>query len=170
MAGILRNLLTILIALFQRQRCAVQSTVSAHFWVMPWDAGIKVLKSDKYLTLAEAAQLDFLIKTKLMGSLLVQRMAFINGAQMVRFVKSVGMFSRVEVKSRVMFADDKWAYFEHIFFVNDILHAQVWVKMKFKQGRITVNPVLLLGAFELDKPPFLQHWDDALATPKIERP
>ena len=89
---------------------------------------------------------------------------------MVRFVKSVGMFSRVEVKSRVMFADDKWAYFEHSFFVNDIPHAQVWVKMKFKQGRITVNPVLLLGAFEREKPPFLQRWDDALAIPMIERP
>ena len=58
MSGLWRNLLTLLIAVFKRDFAILQSGCSCIFWVTPFDVGIRTLKSDKYLQIAEAAQLD----------------------------------------------------------------------------------------------------------------
>lgn len=99
MAGLWRNLLTLLIALCRRGRMRTEDAVSARFWVTPFDAGLAVLKSDRYFQLAEAAQLDFLVRTGLLGTLLRRRCSFVNAAQMVRFARPVRVFSRVTVDS-----------------------------------------------------------------------
>jgi hypothetical protein len=40
--------------------------------------------------------------------------------------------------------------------------AQVWVKMKFKNGRVTVPPSKLFGAVTMTKPAYILAWDAAL--------
>jgi hypothetical protein len=47
--------------------------------------------------------------------------------------------------------------------VGTALHAEVFVKMKFKRGALTIVPAEMLGAFSDPKPVMLQRWDDALA-------
>lgn len=162
MAGLLRNLLTLLGALRQQRSVGPQSETRVRFFVTPWDTGLRTLKSDRYLQMAESAQLDYGIKTGLLRDMLGKRCSFVNASQLVRFVRPVRLFSRVAVASRVIFADAKCAYFQHVFSVKDSVHAEVFVKMKFKQGRLTVHPAELLGRFTGPKPDFLQHWDAAL--------
>ncbi|WP_298923077.1 thioesterase family protein [uncultured Ramlibacter sp.] len=162
MSGLLRNLLTLLTAWPRYGSCAPHATVASSYRVTPLDTGITTLKSDRYLQIAESAQVDFLLNTGLMGGLLKQRIQFVNLAQMVRFGKAVRLFDKLQVDTRVAFADGKCAYFSHSFSVGGEPRAQVLVKMKFKQGRITVPPQQVLGAFSGDKPAQLQHWDDSL--------
>ncbi|MDO8386214.1 MAG: hypothetical protein Q7T13_07395 [Polaromonas sp.] len=163
MSGLLRNLLTLMGALWQHRSAAAQSRTLVHFRVTPLDTGLANLKSDRYLQMAEAAQLDYGIKTGLLQDMLRRRCSFVNASQLVRFARPVRLFNRVRVASQVIYADATFAYFQHVFMVGALPHAEVWVKMKFKRGRLTIAPGELLGSFAGPKPARLQHWDDSLA-------
>jgi acyl-CoA thioesterase FadM len=162
MSGILKNLITILFALFDRKPYSLQSKTTAWYWVMPWDAGLRVLKSDKVLQFAESAQFDYLVKTKLFSGLLSKGISFVNAAQLIKFAKPISIFSKVQVNTQVIYLDTKFAYFEHILSTQNNPSATVLVKMKFKQGALTVNPAELLGVFVGEKPVHLQLWEDSL--------
>jgi hypothetical protein len=165
MAGLLRNIITLVLALLVRGRAQAGSAVSAHFRITPLDCGLRILKSDRYLQLAECAQLDFLVRTGLFGRLLREGISFVNLSQLVRFSKPVAMFQRVRVETTIACTDAKCAYFSHVFFVDGQQCAQVLVKMKFKRGSLTVPPFEVTGIAPADKPARLQAWDDALAGP-----
>ncbi|MBI2771086.1 MAG: thioesterase family protein [Burkholderiales bacterium] len=163
MSGLLRNLVTLVLALFQRGSVQPHGVATAWFRVTPLDTGLLTLKSDKYFQLAESAQVDFLIKAGLAGRMRAERCSFVNAAQMVRFARPVRLFSRVRVDTRVLYADGKCAWFSHAFSVAGVACAEVLVKMKFKRGRETVPPELVLGAFRGARPASVLHWDEALA-------
>jgi acyl-CoA thioesterase FadM len=162
MSGLLRNFLTLLRALFSAGTASTGTRVTSWFWVTPLDAGTRVLKSDRYLQFAEAAQLDYLIRTKLMGKLLRRRLSFVNASQLVKFTRPITMFKRVRVETAIIFADDKCAWFSHAMFIGAEQHAEVLVKMKFKKGSLTVRPVELIAQRFDAKPPQLEAWDRAL--------
>lgn len=161
-SGLLRNLLTRLQAFFALRVTDVRSPVIAHFWVSPLDSGISVLKSDKYLQFAEAAQLDYLVKMGLFNTLLRDGLRFVNAAQLVKFTRPIGMFKYVRVETSIVYADDKCAYFSHSMFLGNIQHGEVLVKMKFKKGSITVRPGDLIGHSFAAKPLHIETWDRAL--------
>ncbi|MDP1739820.1 thioesterase family protein [Polaromonas sp.] len=163
MSGLFRNFLTIVWALWRYNSVSPQSRTSAWFFVTPFDTGIATLKSDKYLQLAESAQVDYMLQTGLIKKTLGSGYNFVNAAQMVKFIKPIRLFKRVRVETQVVFADSKCVWFSHRFFVGETRHAEVLVKMKFKKGPVTVAPRLLVGAFRGAKPSWADHWDDALA-------
>ncbi|MBC3920334.1 hypothetical protein H8L32_22915 [Undibacterium sp. CY18W] len=166
MSGLIRNVLTILLALcryrFGGHSTGVSDRLDCHFWVTPWDAGIRILKSDAYLQLAEAAQFDFVIRTGLLRPMLSNGTAFVNVSQLISFMKPVRLFQRVRVSSGILFSDDKCAYFSHEIYVGDVVHAEVLVKMKFKRGRVTVEPYALLQTRFGERPAQLLAWDQTL--------
>lgn len=162
MSGLLRNLLTIFKALFRYRSTGADSCIASHFLISPLDTGIATLKSDKYFQLAEACQLDFLIRTGLITTMLRDGISFVNASQLVKFMRPIRLFNRVRVDTAIVFADGKHAYFSHVFFSGEQQRGEVMVKMKFKKGAITVPPHQLLGDPVQEKPAHLQRWDDAL--------
>jgi len=161
-SGFIRNLLTLIWALFARGPFDACSRVSCHFLITPFDCGISILKSDKYLQLAEAAQLDFLIKTKLIAKLLRHGIHFVNASQLVKFVRPVKLFGRVRIETSIIYADEKCMYFSHSLFVQDRQHGEILVKMKFKKGVVTVSPAKIAGKLPSLKPEHLRAWDETL--------
>ena len=123
-----------------------------------------MLKSDKYLQLAEAAQLDFLVKTKLIGKLFKSGTSFVNAAQQIKFIKPIGMFRRVKVETAIICIDERCAYFAHTLVLHDQRHAEILVKMKFKKKSRTVAPAEITGLTVSPKPRHLQLWDETLET------
>lgn len=162
MSGLIRNLLTLVQAFLTRRSANFQSRVITHFWVTPWDAGTSVLKSDKYLQFAEAAQLDYLVKTGLLRALLRGGLRFVNASQLVKFTRPIGMFRRVRMETEILFADDKCAYFSHALFLGEDKHGEVLVKMKFKKGSMTVRPRELIDHCFTTEPLQIDTWDRAL--------
>lgn len=162
MSGIFRNLFTLIQALFAGGAIDPRSKLTVHFLITPFDTGIRVLKSDKYLQLAESAQLDFMIRTRLIGKLLSEQLRFVNAAQLIKFSKPIGIFKRVRVETEIIYADQKCAYFSHVLFIGAARHGEVLVKMKFKKGALTAPADALLGTRFAAKPASLQRWDEAL--------
>ncbi len=134
-----------------------------HFLITPLDCGIRTLKSDKYLQLAEAAQIDYLVRTGLFQRLLRDGVRFVNASQLVKFSRPVGMFQRVRMETAIVFADDKCVYFSHVLSWGAHRHGEVLVKMKFKKGALTVRPSDLIDHAFTAKPASIDSWDLALA-------
>lgn len=162
MSGLLRNLLTLLQAFLSREVVSPQSRVITHFRVTPFDCGISTLKSDKYLQLAEAAQLDYLVRTRLFHTLLRDRLRFVNVSQLVKFSRPVGLFQRVRIETAVIFANNKCVYFSHALFLEDQQHGEVLVKVKFKKGSMTIRPSELINHAFTAKPACIDTWELAL--------
>jgi len=162
MSGVFRNFFTIVLALWRYNTALPLARTSAWFFITPLDTGIATLKSDKYLQIAESAQVDYMLQTGLIKKTRASGCSFVNAAQMVKFIKPVRLFNRVRVETQVVYADDKCAWFSHGFFVGEIRCAEVTVKMKFKKGPVTVAPGLLLGAFAGDKPLWVERWEETL--------
>jgi Thioesterase-like superfamily len=163
LSGFIRNLLTVLRAVFGYASVNPLSRIVSRFWVTPLDTGISKLKSDKYFQLVEAAQFDYMVRTGLIGTTLKRGTHFVNLAQMARFTRPIKLFSRVTVQTQIVYADDKLVYFSHQLMAHGQPGAEVLVKMKFKKNGLTVNPQDLLGPVSMDKPAALQRWDEALA-------
>lgn len=162
MSGLFRNFITFLLALRHFNAVPPLGRTVASFFITPFDTGIATVKSDRYLLLAEAAQVDYMVQTGLLKQTLCNGYRFINAAQMVRFIKPVRLFNRVRVETQVAYADDKCAWFSHGFYVGEARRAEVMVKMKFKKGPVTVAPGVLLGEFVGERPGWVGRWDEAL--------
>jgi len=163
MSGLLRNLLTVIGAIRHWRSVPLLGRTTTSFFITPLDTGLSRLKSDKYLQLAEAAQVDHTIKTGLLAAIRRQGCAFVNLSALVRFSKPVPLFSRVKVDSHIIYADGKHAWFCHTYSQGPAPCAQVLVKMKFKRGALTVPPAAFIGEFTGPRPDFVKAWDEALA-------
>ena len=162
MVGLSRNVFTVIRAIFAGGARDARACATCHFRVTPIDCGTRVLKSDRYLQFAESAQLDFLIKTRLIGKLVRRGVHFVNASQLVKFTKPVLVFSPVRVETCIVYADAKCAYFSHAMFVRDVQHAEVLVKMKFKKGALTVAPTEIIGPLPDIRHGYIAAWDQTL--------
>jgi acyl-CoA thioesterase FadM len=135
----MRLLLTVAEALLAGRNPS-DAAVSCRFRVMPWDVGVATFKSDRYFTVADAAQFDFAIRAGLLRPALREGIRWINLAQACHFERPLRLFQPFEVITAVACADERHAYFSHRFETPGHLHAEVLVKVKFKQGRLTVAP------------------------------
>ena len=140
-SGFWRNLLTLMLAVFKRDSAVLQSGCTCTFWVTPFAVGVRTLKSDKYLQLVEAAQLDFGMRSGLLKRMQQARCSMVNVEQQINFGKPITLFNRVSVQTKIVFADARFVHFQHVFRVDDVTCANVAVKAKFKAGRITQSAV-----------------------------
>jgi acyl-CoA thioesterase FadM len=144
-AGFWRNLLTFLIALFKRNPKILQTGCDCTFWVTPFDVGVRTLKSDRYLQIAEAAQIDFGVRSGLLKRMRRARCSMVNVEQQIHFMNAIKLFSRVRVHTSIVSVDAKFVHFLHAYSVKDHHCANVMVKAKFKSGRITQSASDLTG-------------------------
>jgi hypothetical protein len=77
------------------------------------------------------------------------------------YLKPLKRFERFQLKSRIIFHDDKWLYFEQAFLKGGQLIANSLVKVLFrgKKGNIPVQRILSVLGQELDLPnkPLFNH-------------
>lgn len=164
MSGLFRNFITFLLGLSAYGSKTLGEVTKLDFWVTPFDSGIRVLKSDKYFQLAEAAQIDYLIKVGKFFKIVQSGANFVNVAQIVKFAKPVSIFSRIRVETQLVYSDEKCAYFSHVMYSRQGQVAEVLVKMKFKTGRITVAPSLFLPMSFAEVPEKVCGLESTLAT------
>jgi acyl-CoA thioesterase FadM len=144
MSGLWRNFLTLCWAVWRRDRQILTKGCDCWFWVSPLDVGIRTLKSDRYFQMAEAAQLDFGIRSGLLSAMRKSSCVMVNAEQHIQFLQPIQMLNRVRVLTRISASDDKFIHFEHVFYRGEQLCATVRVKAKFKRGRLTIAPTELM--------------------------
>lgn len=121
-------------------RLPPDATVACGFRVMPWDVGIATFRSDRYFSVADVAQFDFAVRIGLARPFVAEGVRWVTLAQACSFRRPLRLFQAYEVHTRMVCADARHAYFSHAFMAAGQLHAEVLVKAKFKNGRVTVAP------------------------------
>jgi acyl-CoA thioesterase FadM len=165
MSGLLRNLRVLSCSPLHPGKARPLEATTATFWATPFDCGLKILKSDKYFQFVESAQIDYLLKIGKFFSLLGAGISFVNLAQLAKFTAPIPMFSRVQISTRLIFANEKCAYFSHVFAVHGVRSAEVLVKVKFKRRGITIKPSEVLSQSFTTTPGSVQSWEVALSAP-----
>ncbi|HIV70839.1 MAG TPA: thioesterase family protein [Candidatus Aquabacterium excrementipullorum] len=163
MAGLFRNIIAFILGLLVYGRRSPGDTTTARFLITPFDVGMRILKSDKYLQLVEPAQMDFLLQVGRLFEPLRSGTRFVNLGQTVRFLKPIPVFSIVRIDTRIAYADDKCAFFASTLHVKGERAAEVLVKMKYKKRGVTVDPRSLLHVHFDTVPVSVQKWNEALA-------
>ena len=126
-------------------RLPASGTFECRFRVMPWEVGTRILNSERYYAVAEAAQVDLVMRTGLMFRMVREGVHWANVAQVARFRAPLKLLQSFTVVTQIECADTKHAYLAHRFVSPEGEHALVGVKAKFKRGSLTVPPRELFG-------------------------
>lgn len=155
-----RFLWTFLFARFA-EKLSVFDESTIDFYVLPTDIDVlRHLNNGRYFSLMDVARLDFMIRADVFQTLSKNKIFPVVASEMIRFKKSLNLFQRFKIKTRVMGWDDKFFYLMHHFTIKQKVYAVSIVKVAFiRTGHkpITPNDVLdILGLHK--KSPVLPEW------------
>jgi acyl-CoA thioesterase FadM len=134
--------------------------------VLPNDIDLNLhLNNARYLSIMDYARTHLLARTGLLGHILRSRWTPLVGAVWVTYRRSLPVFSRFEIASRLVCWDEKWFYIEQTFTGRDGLAAVGWVKGALRNRQSTVDPQQVIegvapGAVSPPMPEAIATWND----------
>lgn len=142
-----------------------ESVVRLRVWINDLDTNLH-MNNGRYLTVMDLGRLDFIVRTGLGGIMMKRRWRPMVGSAVIRFRRGLAPFERYELKTRVVWWDDKWFWIEQRFERAGALVAIGAVKGLFREpkGNVPTPEVLaLLGVRERPGaiPDWIAAWRDA---------
>lgn len=159
----LRLLLLLLTAPF-RPRCEVLGPSRKAFVVWPPDLDVLWhVNNGVYLSMLDVARVDLLLRSGAAGRLRRAGHYAVVAAQTIRFRRSLKLFDRFDVETRVIGWDDKAFLIEHRFLRKGEIVAEAMVRLRFLKRRGgTVRSSELLELLGVPQPsPPLPEWVEA---------
>ncbi|MEM8712570.1 MAG: acyl-CoA thioesterase [Planctomycetota bacterium] len=147
--------------LFSRKRARAHPTdeVSTPFRVWPTDLDLnRHMNNGKYLSVMDLARVDLMLRSGLAAAIRKANMYPVVASQSIRYRRSLGLFTRFDVRTRVIGWDEKFIYLRQVFEVRGEKMATAVVKGIFLRragGRVPPGDVVALAGVA----------DDAVALP-----
>src|SRR5688500_8719123 len=146
-----------------------QSVLRMRVWPNDLDLNMHV-NSGRYLSFMDVSRVDLLVRMRMFRKVIKRGWRPINGGTMISFRKSLLLWERFTVRSRIVCWDEKWLYFEHVVERRNGDLAAVANARGLLRGREgNVAPAALLevaGISDLQSPPMPPHdarWREAEA-------
>jgi acyl-CoA thioesterase FadM len=135
-----------------------ESVVRLRVWINDLDTNLH-MNNGRYLTIMDLGRLDFIVRTGLGGIMVKRRWRPMVGSAVIRFRRGLAPFERYELKTRVVWWDDKWFWIEQRFERDGTLVAIGAVKGLFRQptGNVSTPEVLALLGVQ-DRPAAMPDW------------
>jgi acyl-CoA thioesterase FadM len=161
---ILRLLWLVLTARF-RSRCDLLGPVRTPFRVLPTDLDVlRHMNNGVYLSLLDLARTDLMIRSGLMGPVRERGWYPVVTAESIRFRRSLTLFRRFHIETRVLGWDDKSFVIEQRFLRGDDAVATALVAGRFLGPDGSVAPADVVAVAGLDPAsPELPEWAARLA-------
>jgi len=134
--------------------------------VLPNDIDLNMhLNNARYLSIMDYARTHLLARTRLLEHIVHSRWMPLVGAVWVTYRRSLPVFSRFELASRLVCWDEKWFYIEQTFTGRDGLAAVGWVKGALRNRQGTVDPQQVIegvapGAVSPPMPEAIATWNE----------
>ena len=113
--------------------------------VWPNDIDINMhMNNARYLSVMDYARTHLLARTGLLGHILRSRWRPLVGAVWITYRRSLPLFSKFELTSRLVCWDEKWFYIEQTFAGHEGLAAVGWVKGMLRDARGSVDPLMVI--------------------------
>ena len=151
MSLVIRLWVVLLAALFRpRIRHATDESV---IFLRVWPTDLDLaghMNNGRYSTIMDLGRLDLLVRRGVLRPLVRHRWRPLVASCVIRFHRSLGPFVRYELRTRLLYWDEKWFFFEQRFQRHDELYARALVKTVVKSRAGTVRPADLLAAIGVD--------------------
>ncbi len=135
-----RTLLSIIKSLFGKKTCRLQDPFVLSFRVWPTDLGGLVMNNARYFTLMEACEFDTAVRTGLVLFFLQKKWRATMRSQFIVFKRPLKCFQKFDVKSQIIYWDEKWLYYEHLFLRKGKLVAYGYVKVAWLEKGKIISP------------------------------
>jgi len=144
-----------------RSRCSMLGPVETPFRVMPNDLDALLhMNNGVYLTLMDLGRTDLLLRSNAFHPVRKKGWYPVLAAETIRFKRSLTLFQRFTIRTRVAGWDERSVYLEQLFISKGKLIARAVVDARFlkKQGG-KVSPQELLEFLDIDsQSPELPEW------------
>lgn len=155
-----------------RSACSVLGPVRTPFRVMPTDLDVlRHVNNGVYLSLLDLARTDLMIRSGLMGPVRERGWFPVVTAESIRFRRSLTLFQRFHVETRVLGWDGKSFYIEQRFIRGDDVVATALVAGRFLGPDGSVRPADIVALAGTDpESPSLPAWAARLAAAQLDLP
>lgn len=126
------------------------------FTAAPLDIDLNMhINNGRFLSLADLGRLHFLWSVGTLGGILKNGWMPLVGNVDIEYRKSIKLFQRFEVKTELLYWDEKWFYFQHVFMVGAKVSAVANVKaLLIDRTRKVVDPARIFALIgECPEPP-----------------
>jgi len=148
------RLFILFISTFFKKKILLTDISNLSFRVWPLEADKKYMNNASFWTIAEMGQMDFLFRTGLFKFCRRYHWSPLVGSQKMVYMKPLKRFECFQLKSRIIYFNDKWLYFEQSFLRKEQLIANSLIKVLFKskEGNVSVQKILTVLGHELRLP------------------
>ena len=116
----------------RRGPLSVWDVARTPFRVLPTDLDLLFhMNNGKYLSILDLGQLAVLLRSGLWQALTERGWYPVVAGQTISYRRSLRLWQRFEVHTRVLGFDDRWGYIEQTFVVGMTVHAQAIVRSRF---------------------------------------
>jgi len=149
--------LTVSVLAFFRPKFDPREEIRLKFWTWPFDADVKIVNNAAILSYTELGRLDYLIRTGLFSYVLKKGIYLPAAAVHVAFVRPLKRFQKLELRSRLIYSDDKWTWVEQTIYFKrngeDVLGARSIMRGTCRKGRTVIPFADLLKDLGMELPP-----------------
>ncbi len=130
------------------RRSDMLETSSIQMRVWPNDLDINLhVNNGRYLTLMDLGRLDMMIRSRTLGIIFKNKWYPVLGSATVRFKRSLKLFEKFTLKTRILGWDEKWVYMEHRIETPEHLAVIAIVKALFRTKGRSIPSQELAEAF-----------------------
>lgn len=169
---------TLLVMLSARRRLRREGRLDAtaigriRLTTLPTDIDVlRHMNNGRYLSLFDLGRWDLLVRTGMADAMKTHRWYAVVSSETVTFRKSLNLWQRFDVESRMIGHDDKAVYLEHRAVVNGELYARAIIRARMmKRSGGTLSHEELFAAIGRpegipDVEPWIHEWAAAAALP-----
>ncbi len=150
------RLIWLILTQSRRSRCTMLGPVDTHFRVWPNDLDALLhMNNGVYLTLMDLGRTDLLLRSGAFSAIRKEGWYPVLAAETIRFKRSLTLFQRFTIRTRVAGWDERSIYLEQIYMAKDKLIARAVVDARFlakKGGKVTPAQLLEFLNIETESP------------------
>lgn len=141
-----------------------EDVLRLHVWPNDIDMNMH-MNNARYLSVMDYARMHLLARTGLLRHIIRSRWQPLVGAAWVTYRRSLPLFSRFTLTSRLMCWDERWFYIEQNFANARGLCALGWVKGALRNEQGTLDPQVVInsvapGALSPEMPEAVATWNE----------
>ncbi len=142
--------------------------------VWPNDIDLNLhLNNSRFLSCMDYGRVHLTAATGVLKEAVAQRWTPLVGSVFITYRRSLPLFTRFQISSRILCWDERWFYMEQTFRFNEGLAAVAWVKELFRAGTGNVAPQAIVdsvssGQLSPPMPESLAQWN-ALTRDKLQQ-
>ena len=157
------------------QRLDMTAVSRIGFRVWPTDIDLLMhMNNGRYLSYMDLGRVDLIERTGIQAKLSAHGIYAVVAAQTITYRRSINLFQRFSIESRLLGADERSVFIEQRFVVRGQLHARAIVRgrlIKKGEGPVPMSKISEITGFDwqsLEVPPEILAWSEAFRLPSAK--